>query len=194
MACVVNVFIVHNTKTSTASYMRWKQNHCYRVPISTSRTHRCCNEVKRFFLLSVSRCGISRRQAHVQRVTLGKAVILNYECSIWREFPVWDNRRYSSLAAWKWQLWKETITHAQTIVDTVIFVHCLLNWMLMTNICPTLTHPRIKALRKLCGRSAQIFHLRYVGLHLVVRLWSLVWVTCGLRALWWNSLLRNADV
>ena len=118
MACVVNVCIVHNTKTSTASYMRWKQNHCYRVPISTSRTHRCCNKVKGFFLLSVSRCGISRRQAHVRRVTLGEAVILNYECSIWREFPVWDNRRYSSLAAWKWQLWKETITHAQTIVDT----------------------------------------------------------------------------
>ena len=49
MACVMNVFIVHNTKTSTASHMRWKQNHFYRVPIRTSRTHRCCNEVKGFF-------------------------------------------------------------------------------------------------------------------------------------------------
>ena len=57
------------------------------------------------------------------------------------------------------------------------------NSMLTTNICPTLTHPPRKALRKACGRSAQVFHLHYVGLHLVVRLWSLVWVTCGLRAL-----------
>ena len=76
----------------------------------------------------------------------------------------------------------------------VIFVHCLLNWMLTTNICPTLTHPR-KALRKPCGRSAQVFHpVHYVGLHLVVGLWSLLRVSCGLRRCDVNSQLRNADV
>ena len=48
---------------------------------------------------SVSRFGISRRQAHIQGVTRWEAVILNYECSIRRGFPVWNSRRDSSLAA-----------------------------------------------------------------------------------------------
>ena len=44
-----------NTKTSTASYMRWEQNHLYCVAMRTSHTHRCCfgrgsNKAKGFFL------------------------------------------------------------------------------------------------------------------------------------------------
>ena len=103
MACGVNVFIVElehailypeciNTKTSTARCMRWEQNHLYCVAMRTSHTHRCgfargLNKVKGFFL-SVSRCGISRRQAHVRGVTRWEAVILNYECTIRGVFPV----------------------------------------------------------------------------------------------------------
>ena len=37
---------------------------------------------ERVFLLSASRCGISRRQAYLGGVTRWEAVILNYECSI----------------------------------------------------------------------------------------------------------------
>ena len=47
-----------------------------------------------------------------------EAVILNYECSIRREFRVWHNRRDSSLAALIWQLWKETITQAHIELET----------------------------------------------------------------------------
>ena len=36
--------------------------------------------------------------------------------------------------------------------EDVVFVHCLLNWMLITNIHPT--HPTFKALKKPCGQSA----------------------------------------
>ena len=66
MTCGVNVFIVElvyailypeciNSKTSTASCMRWEQNNLYCVPMRTSHTHRCCfargsNKVKAFFL------------------------------------------------------------------------------------------------------------------------------------------------
>ena len=54
---------------------------------------------ERVFLLSVSRCGISRRQAHVRGVTRWETVILNYECTIRGVFPVWHNRRDYCLAA-----------------------------------------------------------------------------------------------
>ena len=111
---------------------------------------------ERVFFLSVSRCGIYKRQAHVRGVTRWEAVILNYECSIRRVFPVWHNRRDSSLAAWKGQLCKETMrgNYYPRAYRTrhVIFVHCLLNWMLTTNICPT--HPTRKALKKPCARSS----------------------------------------
>ena len=84
------------------------------------------------FLLSVSRCGISRRQAHVRGVTRWEAVILNYQCSIRREFPVWQNRRYSSLAALMWQLWTKTITKhipnwTRDFVKLIVENHCLPN-------------------------------------------------------------------
>ena len=39
------------------------------------------------FLLSVSRCGISRRQAHVRGVTRWEAGILNYELVLGECFP-----------------------------------------------------------------------------------------------------------
>ena len=59
----MNVFIVQlehallyliATKTSTASGMRWEQNHLYCVAMRTSHTHRCCfargsNKMKGFF-------------------------------------------------------------------------------------------------------------------------------------------------
>ena len=101
MACGVNVFIVQlehailypeciNTKTSTARCMRWEQNHLYCVAMRTSHTHRCCfaRGSNKVFLLSVSRCGISRRQAHVRGVDRWEADILNYECTIRGVFPV----------------------------------------------------------------------------------------------------------
>ena len=81
-----------DTKTNIARCMRWEQNHLYCVAIRTSHTHSCCfargsNNVKGFFL-SVSRCGISRRQAHRRGVTRWEAVILHYECTIRGVFPV----------------------------------------------------------------------------------------------------------
>ena len=44
---------------------------------------------ERVFLLSASRCGISRRMAYVRGVRRWEAVMLNYECSIRCVFPVW---------------------------------------------------------------------------------------------------------
>ena len=43
---------------------------------------------ERVFLVSVSRCDISRRKAHVRGVTRWEAVILNYECTIRGVFTV----------------------------------------------------------------------------------------------------------
>ena len=43
---------------------------------------------ERVFLLSVSRCGVSRRQAHIRGGTRWEALILNYECTIRGVFPV----------------------------------------------------------------------------------------------------------
>ena len=99
----LNVFIVQsehailypgcmNTKTSTASCMTGAksfvlcchENEPYTPLLFCTRF----KEVERVFLLSVSRCGISRRQAHVRGVTRWEAVTLNYECSIWRVFAV----------------------------------------------------------------------------------------------------------
>ena len=104
---------------------------------------------ERVFLLSVSRCSISRLQAHVRGVTRWEAVILNYQCSIRREFLVWQNRRHSSLAALMWQLWTETITkHIQNwtrgFVKLIVENHCLPN-------------TSYGALRKPCGRSTSVF-------------------------------------
>ena len=82
--------------------------------------------------------------------------------------------------------------------EHVIFVHCFFNWIMRTNIFPT--HPPRKALRKPCGRSAQVFHLHYVVLHLVVRLWSLVWVkiaSWGMKNVWkaryWSAHCASND-
>ena len=60
-----------NTKTSTENCTRWDQNHLYCAAMRTRHTPLLlCTMFKqgeRVFLLSVSRCGISRRQAHVTR-------------------------------------------------------------------------------------------------------------------------------
>ena len=60
----------------------------------------------------------------------------------------------------------------------VIFVHCLLNWMLITNIRPT--HPTLKALKKYFTRII----LRNTSVSDSFLLQILVWVICGLRTLW----------
>ena len=102
MACGVNVFIVQlehailypeciNRKTSTARCMRREQNHLYCFENEPYTPLLFCTRFKQgesVFLVSVSHCGISRRQAHVRGVTRWEAVILNYECTIRRVFPV----------------------------------------------------------------------------------------------------------
>jgi len=147
---------------------------------------------ERVFLLSVSRCGISRRQGHVRGVTRWEGVILNYELVFGECFPfniIWE------IPAWP----RKSGNCGEKLLPTRIqnwtrnFVHPLLNWMLTTNICPT--HPTREALRKPCGRSAQVFHLHYVVLPIswcafgVWYGWHVVWGRCDV-----NSQLKKADV
>ena len=118
----------------------------------TSRTHHCSfawwsNKVTGLvFLLSVSRCGISRRQAYVR----GRGDKMgSRHLKLWISYSACisgHNRRDASLTALKWQLWKETIAHAHTELDTNIRLHCLFNLMLTSNICPT--HPTHMTLKK----------------------------------------------
>ena len=103
--CCLNVFIEQwdpmtlypeciNKKTSTASRSREMGAKSLLLCCDDNEPYTLllfCTMFKqgeRIFLLSVSRCGISRRQAHVRWVTRWEAVILNYECSIRRVFPV----------------------------------------------------------------------------------------------------------
>ena len=103
MASGVNVFILlleHailypeciTTKTSTVMYEMGEKSFvlcCYENETYTPLLF--CTMFKqgeRVFLVSASRCGISRRQAYVGGVTRWEAVILNYECSIRCVFPV----------------------------------------------------------------------------------------------------------
>ena len=149
-----------NTKTSTANCMRWKQNHLNCVAMSTSHTNHCCfvrdsNKVKGFFLLPVSRCSISRRQAHVRGVTLWQTAtwIMNVELGVWYiigEIPAWP---------------RKSGNYGKKLLPT-----CIKNWA--SNFCALFvklnvnnqyiypTHPTRKALKKPCGRSA-IFQLHY---------------------------------
>ena len=82
-----------HTKTSTVRCMRWEKKSfvlcCYENETYTPLLF--CTMFKqgeRVFLLSASRCGISRRMAYVRGVRRWEAVILNYEYSIRCVFPV----------------------------------------------------------------------------------------------------------
>ena len=121
--------------------------------------------MKEFCLLSVSRCGISRRQAHVRGVTRWEGGILNYELvfgecfpfDIIGEIPAWPrkNGNYGrKLLPTRIQSWKRNFCALFVIAG-----------MLTTNIYPT--HPTREALRKPCGRSVQVFLLHYVVLSLI---------------------------
>ena len=129
---------------------------------------------ERVFLLSVSRCGISGRQAHVRGVTRWEGGILNYELvfgecfpfDIIGETPAWPSKNgnyVKKLLPTRIQNWTGNFC--------ALFVKSNVD---NQYICPT--HPRHEALRKPCGRPAQTFHLHYVVL-------AISWVTCGLRAL-----------
>ena len=98
-----------NRKTSTASCMRWKQNHLYccyeNEPYTLLLSCTRFKQGERVFLLSLSCCCISRRQAHVRGVTRSKAVISSWimnvvfgRCfpfDIIGEIPAWPRKNGS---------------------------------------------------------------------------------------------------
>ena len=117
---------------------------------------------ERVFLLSISRCGISRRQVHVRGVTRWEGGILNYELvfgewfpfDIIGEIPAWPrkNGNYGKkLLPTRIQNWTRNFC--------ALFVKLNVD---NQYICPT--HPTHEALRKPCGRSAQTIHLHNVVL------------------------------
>ena len=113
---------------------------------------------ERVFLLSVSRCGISRRQAHVRGVTRSEGGIWNYELvfgecfpfQIIGEIPAWlcKNDNYGK---------KLLPTRIQNWTRNFCALFVKLNVDNQYTVC--LTHPTREALRKPCSRSAQVFHL-----------------------------------
>ena len=116
---------------------------------------------ERDFLLSVSPCGISRRQAHVRGVTRWLGGILNFELvygecfpfDIIGEIPAWPRRNGyygKKLLPTRIQNW--------TSNSCALFVKLNVDNQYMP------THPTREALRKPYGRSAQVFHLHYVVL------------------------------
>ena len=147
---------------------------------------------ERVFLLSVSRCGISIRQAHVRGVTRWSGGILNYdlvfgECFLFDiilEIPA-EPRKNSNYGK------KLLPTLRQNWTRNFCALFVKLN---VDNQCmPNTSHTQAieETLWSVCKSISPAF---CSVADLVVRLWSLVWVTCGLRALWCKYQSRKADV
>ena len=114
MTCSVNVFIVRlehailypeRINTKKAQWVVWDGSKIIWIVWLWEKLMFCTRfkQGKRVFLLSVSRCGISRRQAHVSGVTRLEGGNLNYELvfgecfplDMIREIPAWPRKNGS---------------------------------------------------------------------------------------------------
>ena len=125
--------------------MRWKQNHFYRVPIRTSRIHRCCNEVKGFFFCQSPVAAFpgegwheGKQSSWVMSLVFGASFLFD----IIGEIPAW---------------WHKSGNYGKKLLPTHLknWTRDFVKLIVTTIVCPP--HPTAHWLRKPCGRSTSVF-------------------------------------
>ena len=127
-----------NTKTSTASCMRWEQNHLYCVATRTSHTHRCCfargsNKVKGFFFRQCPVAAFLGGRRRYEGWHDGKLSCWIYECSIRRVFPVWHTRRGCNCCELPFNACSGCMDEIGSVLKTACNLWTLLNKLTQSN-------------------------------------------------------------